>query len=126
MLIKKLYKITSQRLSTRLHETIQIMRSALDTVQRAGSEVQGDAVGASALRERKCVGAERARAAAPADRLLAWVLGDLLSRKWPASFVNCLKERMCVDAVLVFVRGVRMVFVESELIFGEQYFSVDG
>lgn len=69
-------------------------------------------------------GVHRATAAVKVKRLLATVLGELLTEKWPASFVNCVGERMCVDGVRLFNGDVRMVSVKSRIISGGFYSSV--
>lgn len=52
VLIKRLYVMTSRRLSTRMPETMENMISAVDIVQKPGSEVHGGVVGASVPRKR--------------------------------------------------------------------------
>lgn len=49
------YILISTWLLTRRHETVKNMRSALDSVQRAGSEVYGGVTAASVLKKSKCV-----------------------------------------------------------------------
>lgn len=55
VLLKKSYRIASPRLSVRMYENVKNMKSALDSAQRHGREVRRSAVGASILKERKCV-----------------------------------------------------------------------
>lgn len=52
----------------------------------------------------------------PAERLLGRVLGDLFSGQCPASFMNCVGERMCAKGVRVLEEDVRMVAVKSGVI----------
>lgn len=52
MLMKKSHRMTSQRLSTRMYETVANMRRSLDSVQRLSREVYGVASGASLLRKK--------------------------------------------------------------------------
>lgn len=57
--IKKSYSMKSRLLSTTMHETVKVVRSGLNSVQRPGSEVHEGAVDASVLRKasaRKLVG----------------------------------------------------------------------
>lgn len=52
VLIKKYYRMTCRRLSTKMHETVQNLKNALDNVQRLGTDVHRSAVGVFALREK--------------------------------------------------------------------------
>lgn len=61
------------------------------------------------MRER----AERAEAALRAECSLDRILGELLNKKWLASLVECVRERLRVDVVRVLDRGVQMVFLKS-------------
>lgn len=103
------------------------MTSALHGVSKPGSEVHGRVFGASLLRNRKFVqgegeylvrdgvcmllgkvfgGVAGPEAALPIICPLDTVLVELLSRKWLAPFVVCMRELMCVDEVRVFVENV--------------------
>lgn len=124
----------SWRVSTRVHETVQNMSSALDVVKSLGSEVQGGAAGAFVLREGKCVEGgggyllrdgvrlflgqmskevERAEAAVPIERSFGAVLGELFSAEWLASVVSCVRKRMNVDGARVFDGDAQLVIVKS-------------
>lgn len=50
MLIRKPHRLKSWRLSRRTHETVRDVSIALDIVQRAASEIKGEAFGAPVLR----------------------------------------------------------------------------
>lgn len=113
--IKKYYGMTFRWLFTITHDTVMNERSALSSLQRPRSNIHEIVVGASVLGKRKCVEDDgghlvrdevclslgqickvvgRAGAALPAESLLSTVLGDLFSRKWLATLVNCVRERM--------------------------------
>lgn len=62
--------------------------------------------------------ADKSEAAVPVERSFAMVLGELFSGERLAAFVSGVRERMCVDGVLVFDEAVRMVFVMSGLMYG--------
>lgn len=99
---RNLEKTTSRRSAARLHEIVENMSSAMEKAQRPGSERHECVCGAFVLRKRKpgedgggylvrdgvCLllqqgsgGIKRARAAAPIERSLSKVLGELLSEK---------------------------------------------
>lgn len=113
VLMKKSYRMTSRRLLTTMHETAEIMSSALNNVQRSESQGHGSTVGASVFRKRKCmegggrclvrdgmclfVGqvseeAERAGADVTVVRSLPAVLEEVLSGEGLTSFVNSVRE----------------------------------
>lgn len=136
VLIKKSWKMKSRRLSTRIHETVKALSSAVGTVQRPKSAVNGAAAITSVLRKRaarKVVGGrfrvvvcvflwrvfERvkiARAAVPVECWLARVLGELFSAKWLATFSNCVIEQICRHGVHVFDEDVQIMFNKLEFI----------
>lgn len=77
------------------------------------------------VRDRVCLslaqvseGVEKAGAAVPLGRSLAGVLVTLSKKKGLASFVNGVRERVCVDGVSVFNGDVRMQFVKPRFIDG--------
>lgn len=144
--IKKSCGMMSRRLLKRLYESVQSTSSALNSVQRSGSEVQEGAGGASVLRKRKCVepcgeylardglclflgqackGAERGRAAVRAAPSLGRGVDELLSAILLAFFVKCLSSRMCVDVIRVFDGDVGTAFVNSVLVSGGFYPGLD-
>lgn len=55
MLIEKSCRVTCQRLSTRMHGTVENMSSAMDSVQRSQRDMHGGVVGTSVLRKQKSV-----------------------------------------------------------------------
>lgn len=112
------------------------MTSAGNSVQKPGSKVHMDAVGAFLLKKEKCMEGgrmyfvrggvclfigqvsketERAGSAVPVKRTLGSLLYELFSGRWLASFVNCVRKQMCVDEIFVNDRNVRMVLVNSGL-----------
>lgn len=49
--VKAFYRTKSLQLPTRMQKTVETMSSALESVQRSGSEVQGGVAGAFVLRK---------------------------------------------------------------------------
>lgn len=117
-----------------MHETVETGRSALGSVQTPESKVHGGAHGASVLKKRKCIEgsgeclvrlglyrpfgqlseeAKRAGAAVSDESSLARVLGGLLTGWRLPSFVNCVREGMCVEKTRVFERYMRMVSLNA-------------
>lgn len=111
-LVRRSYRITSRRLSTGMHEPVENMSSALDSLQRSRSKVHEGGSGPSVSKKRMCVegsgdyvvcdgvwlflgqvskGAESVGAAVPLEGSLCVVLGWLLRELWRAPFVNCVK-----------------------------------
>lgn len=107
--------MTSRRLSTRVHETVKSVSSALHNVQRLESEGHSDVVSSSVIEIRKGVkGAgrypvrdrlcsfsgqvskvvERAGAAVRVKRSLLKVHGELFNRKCLSSVVDRVSARM--------------------------------
>lgn len=111
------------------------MCSPLDSLQRPGGGVHRVFVDVSVLTKREWVegggcslcgmgcaflgqmsaGVEKTRAAVPLECSLARLLGEPLSEKWLASFVNGVRERVSAHEVLVFDRDEQMLFVSSGL-----------
>lgn len=57
VIIKRPYWISFWRISTKWHEKLVNMSSAMDGLQKSGSEVHEGAQGGFAASKRKCVGA---------------------------------------------------------------------
>lgn len=70
-------------------------------------------------------GVERTEASVSDERSPERVLSEPLDRKWLAFFVECLRERMCVDGVGVLDGNVRIVFAKSGTISGGFRLSLD-
>lgn len=119
----KFYKTEYQWFLTILYESMEMMRSALDSVKKLESKIYGSDFGTSSSRRSKCVersgeylvcnvvslslqnasaGSERAETALSARRLLARVLDELFRESLLALFVSCVKEQRCTDGVRVF------------------------
>lgn len=117
VLTKRFYRL-SWRLSTTMHETVEKLKSALDSLQRPEGKVNGVVAGASLLTKRRCVDdgggffvrngvrlflrkvseePGRPEASMPAECWLGRVVGELLSVGLLSSFANCVREWRCVD-----------------------------
>lgn len=70
--------------------------------------------------------AERAEAALPVKTRLVGFLASFLVGFWPADFIKCVKEEICVDGIPVFGEDLRIVFVRSGSITREFFYSWDG
>lgn len=55
LVTKESHRMTPWRLLTRMHETLENINSALDSVQKSESELNGSANGASQLRKKRSV-----------------------------------------------------------------------
>lgn len=54
MFLKKSFRMTSRRVSARLYETVDSMKSALHSVQRCGSKLHGGPAEVSVVKKAKC------------------------------------------------------------------------
>lgn len=68
---------------------------------------------------------ERVGAVKAVEALLDRILSELFSEGYLSSFVKCLRERTCVDALLLFDENVAMVFGKSGFISGGFLLSFD-
>lgn len=120
VLIQKFHRMKSRPLLQSLLEIIRSVRNALDTVQRAKSEIHlGVAVTYASRKRTRMEGGggylvldgvsldsgqvskevKRAEKAVALDRSLARILGDLFSEKRLASFVKFVGKRMCLEGI---------------------------
>lgn len=103
-LVEKCSRMTSRRLLTRSHDTVETMSSTLKSVHTPGSDVHRSVVATSVFRNEKrkswcghpvrdgvslllrqvCKTVERAEAAVTAERSLGKVLDELFSGEWRA------------------------------------------
>lgn len=146
VLAKKSYRMTSGWVSMRMHDTVENFSSALDSVQRSGSELHGNFVGVTALKKQNCVECgggglerdevclysgkvrkegERSRAALSVKRWFARMLSMLFREERLASFADYVMKRMCVDCVHVSERSLRMLFVNPGIVFEGLFTSID-
>lgn len=63
--------------------------------------------------------AEKGGAPVPVKRLLARVLGALLIGKWAASFLDCVRGRLCETGIRVLDESVAVVLLKSGFLSGE-------